>query len=151
MTVGLVIGNSILNIVLGDLVAYNLKIKEGYNDLEYNYIKKEYKPPTFIFRLAWTILYIFLAVAVAYMSNEWMVMLYYIQLTMNFSWSIVFFGMKEKYLALALILAMIIITIVIMSYESFACYFLIPYIVWLCIALFLNISVKTQKPVEEPK
>ena len=71
--------------------------------------------------------------------------LFWIQLTVNAVWSIIFFGMKSKGggVITIIVLWLLIMATMIASFRvsDWAGALLIPYIVWVSIASYLNIGV----------
>lgn len=113
-------------------------------------IKPSFAPPGFIFPIIWTILYVLMGIS-AYkilkkgydLSKVKDAMFYYwLQLVLNFVWSILFFGLDLRFTALiALILLIILILIMMYKFAKIdkkAMYLNIPYLIWLFYALFLN-------------
>lgn len=110
-----------------------------YKDL----VQPKLSPPAFIFPIAWSILYLLMSIAAIFTKeNEKCLKLYYIQLIFNILWTPIFF-LFNNYL-LALIDLIILLGLVIyMTYtfykeNSKTLYLLIPYILWLIFALYLN-------------
>jgi tryptophan-rich sensory protein len=69
---------------------------------------------------------------------------YFIQLALNFSWSIIFFRFQMMWTG-ALIIALMIIAVGVMIYLFYrlrksAGLINLPYILWLCFALYLNVA-----------
>lgn len=112
-------------------------------------------PPSIIFPIAWTILYVLMGIAsyIIYQSNgltdkkekKDALILYIIQLIFNFFWSIIFFNLKMYYFAFIwLIILWIFIVLLLIKanrINKIAYYLLIPYIVWVTFAGYLNISI----------
>lgn len=102
--------------------------------------------PGWIFPVVWTILYILMGIS-SYLvrDDKKLIKIYIIQLIINLLWSFVFFTFNLKVLAFFLILVLIII-VGFMIYKFYnknktSGYLLIPYIIWLVIAAFLNLSL----------
>lgn len=106
--------------------------------------------PGWLFPVVWTVLYIFMGLAsfLVYTSDKYTkpaLTLYCTQLFLNFMWSIIFFNL-QMYLAaffwLFLMWFLIIITIV-LFYEICkpAAYLMIPYLVWVTYAGYLNLAI----------
>lgn len=123
----------------GDMITY-------YHEL----IKPGFAPPGILFPIVWTIIYILMGTAsyiiMSHKKDEMKVkdaMFYYwLQLALNFIWSILFFGFQLRLTALVDI-ALLIIFVVIMIYNFYkirplAAYINIPYIMWLIYAFILN-------------
>lgn len=115
--------------------------------------KPSFNPPNFAFPLAWTILYIMIAIS-AYLvwkqrsralTYKTTAGIYFIQLLLNFSWSIVFFGMHQIFGALVIIgLLWISIIFNIRWFGKFsktAAWLLVPYLLWVSFAALLNFSI----------
>jgi tryptophan-rich sensory protein len=128
-----VIGNIILYLTVGSLVTYNVNIKKAYN-----FNKTAFSPPSWLFGVVWTLLYILLGIGSAYISKDFLELLNNIQLVCNFSWVIVYFGYKKQILSIILIFIIIVLSLIIIILDQPAGYFYIPYIIWLFYALFLT-------------
>jgi benzodiazapine receptor len=115
--------------------------------------KPSFTPPNWLFPVAWSIIYILIATA-AYMvwkirdgssTYKTAVTIYVVQLALNFSWSIVFFGMHQILYALIIIVALLVAIILNISwfnrFSKTAAWLLIPYLLWVSYATLLNISI----------
>lgn len=109
-------------------------------------------PPDIVFPIAWSILYALMAVSAARIwlteestERERGLKLYVIQLGMNFIWSIFFFNFQLygfSFFWLLLLLAVIILMAVsFYKMDRIAAYLLIPYILWVSFAGYLNFMV----------
>ena len=108
-----------------------------------------WSPPNYVFGIIWPILYILMTISVLivffnkkcypYCSP---LTYFFLQLILNLSWTTVFFQLQLPVLALIMIILMIIITaytaILFYPYSKVASYLLVPYLLWLCVALSLN-------------
>lgn len=101
--------------------------------------------PSWIFPVVWSVLYILMGIS-SYLvrDDKKLIRLYIIQLVVNLLWSFIFFSFNLKTLAFFWILSLIVF-VGIMMYEFYqknktSVYLLIPYIIWLVIAAFLNLS-----------
>ena len=116
-------------------------------------VKPPLSPPSVVFPIVWTVLYILMGVSFyiiwngrgAYEDKKSAFTFYGVSLFLNFIWSPVFFSLK-LYLAAFFILAALFITVVItiVKYRMLnktAAYLQIPYIIWLLIAAYLNLGV----------
>lgn len=115
--------------------------------------KPSFNPPNLVFPLAWTILYILIATA-AYLvwkqrnksvTYNTTAGIYFIQLLLNFSWSIVFFGMHQVLGAL-LIITLLWVSIIFNirwfgKFSKTAAWLLVPYILWVSFAALLNFNI----------
>lgn len=110
------------------------------------------QPPGLVFVIAWIILYALMGIS-AYLVctadhdkkvKRTSLTVYFIQLALNFSWSIIFFRFQMLWTG-AFIIALMIVLVGIMIFlfgkiRKIAAYLNIPYILWLCFALYLNIA-----------
>ena len=112
-------------------------------------VKPSFNPPDWLFGPVWTILYILMAIAI---WNVWiknknvnLVYLYFIHLFFNTTWSVVFFGFNQIELALInLIVLILFIVILFRKYKvisKLSAYLMIPYFLWCCFALLLNLNL----------
>ncbi len=107
-------------------------------------------PPAWLFPAVWSILYALMGVACylvwisARKDNE-PLFAYGIQLFMNFFWSILFFGVGNTLAAfiwLVLLFGAVVWTAVLFFRTRRAAgWLLVPYILWICFALYLNLGV----------
>jgi benzodiazapine receptor len=120
----------------------------------YSTLKKpSFNPPPWLFAPVWTVLYILIAIA-AYLiwkhrSRKPVYRVtrtvYFIQLFLNFSWSIVFFGLHQILGALIIIILLwLSIGLTINWFSKFnkiAGWLLVPYLLWVSFAGVLNASI----------
>ena len=129
----------------GGLVSISFK-EPWYSSL----VKSNYNPPDWIFAPVWTTLYLMMTVAIWFFWHSKSrdmntIYIYFIHIIFNTTWSIVFFGLHQIFLALVVLVILIglIITLVIrykrVNFVSY--YLMIPYLLWCCYALFLNINL----------
>ena len=130
---------------IGGLVTISLK-EPWYSQL----IKSNYNPPDWVFAPVWTTLYLMMTLAIWFFWNSKnrdmnTIYIYFIHIIFNTTWSIVFFGLHQISLALIVLIILIglIITLIIrykrVNFVSY--YLMIPYLLWCCYALFLNINL----------
>ena len=110
-------------------------------------------PPGWLFPVVWTILYVLMGIAsyLVYTSyaprrqKKNALTVYGVQLFFNFIWSFLFFGFEKYTFAfvwLIIMLALIILTTVLFSKISKpAAYLMIPYILWVTFAGYLNLGI----------
>lgn len=121
-------------------------------------LKPSFTPPNWVFPVAWTTLYILIATS-AYLvwkrrftrtDFKKTSVIYAIQLMLNFSWSIVFFGMHQIFGGLINIIILwifIILNIIAFSkYSKTAAWLLVPYLIWVSYATILNLAILTFNP-----
>ena len=113
-------------------------------------VKSNYNPPDWIFAPVWTTLYVMMTLAIWFFwhSNKRdinTVYIYFIHIVFNATWSVVFFGLHQLFLALVVLIILItfiIILIVRFKRVNFVSYYLmIPYLLWCLYALFLNYNL----------
>jgi len=115
--------------------------------------KPSFNPPDWIFGPVWTVLYILIAIA-AYLIWEKRAnravynharTIYFIQLLLNFSWSIVFFGLHQILQALIIIgllfISIMINIVVFKRMSKAAAWLLAPYLIWVAFAGLLNFNI----------
>lgn len=111
-------------------------------------------PPSILFPIVWTILYILMGIssAMVYIDKEKNLeaakrgFIYYgISLVLNFSWSIVFFNLQAALVALVILVVMLYFIIrTILEYykvKPSAAYLQIPYAIWVAFAGYLNVGI----------
>lgn len=129
-------------------------ITMGDMDIYSEIIKPPLAPPTILFPIVWTLLYILMGISSAMIylkkaefskASQDALFTYAGSLVVNFAWSIIFFKMKAFLLAfvwLILLIAFIIKTIVLYKkIYSVAAYLQIPYAVWVAFAGYLNLAI----------
>lgn len=109
-------------------------------------------PPRWVFPTVWTVLYVLMAIAAALVYRtansariEPALAAYGMQLAANAAWSWLFFGRHRPFAALLDLLALLwllALTLVLFAQiDSLAATLLAPYLLWLCVALYLNTAV----------
>ncbi|MCE5239034.1 tryptophan-rich sensory protein [bacterium] len=117
--------------------------------------KPAYTPPSWLFAPVWTLLYLFMAVAM------WLVwrqeeaeevaqvtppqVMWVAQLVLNLGWSVIFFGLREPGLALVEVIllwsAVLATTFVFFQVSRSAGLLMAPYLLWLTFAAVLNFGI----------
>lgn len=120
------------------------------NMIWYNNLNKPLlNPPAEIFAPVWTVLYIMIFISLFLFLKGGMnkskilpLIFFIIQLILNFSWSGVFFGLKNINAALIIIAFMwlfILLTVLTFKKHSKAAsWMLVPYLLWVSFAFYLN-------------
>jgi tryptophan-rich sensory protein len=110
--------------------------------------KPPLQPPSFLFGIVWPILYVLIAASwvIAYRRQpenlRALALPFGIQLALNALWSVVFFGLKAPVGALAIILLLLAtITWMMQRFGSPARWLLVPYILWVSFATYLNAGI----------
>ena len=115
--------------------------------------KPIFNPPNWLFAPVWTTLYILMGLSAALVwhkgfYHKWVKTALYhfgLQLILNASWSLVFFGLQNIFAALLIIAALFIFLF--FTYKWFnvvdkkAAYLLLPYIAWVGFAMLLNFEI----------
>lgn len=116
-------------------------------------IKPSLTPPSILFPIVWTILYILMGISsyLVYTSSAYKgkidnaLTVYGLQLGFNFLWSILFFNFKAylfSFIWLILLWILIIITIIkFYKISIVSSYLLLPYIIWVSFAGYLNFGI----------
>lgn len=112
-------------------------------------IKPAWNPPAWIFGPVWTFLYLLMAVAawLVWKRDGWKlpVVLYLAQLALNAAWSPIFFGAHELGWALVEIIVLWIFILLTMlaflGVNRVAGLMLVPYLLWVSFATFLNFTL----------
>lgn len=115
-------------------------------------IKPPLTPPGAVFPIVWTILYALMGVSLYLIVNSNIdkqnkkiaVLIFMMQLFFNFIWTIVFFRLKLCQVAFVIIcILLFLILLTILAFKKInkpAAYILIPYLVWVAFATYLNLG-----------
>ncbi len=115
--------------------------------------KPSLRPPNWLFAPVWITLYTLMGISLFLVwkkglniqRNKNAFILFIIQLVFNSLWSIVFFGMHQLFLSVIVIIILwLLIFACIFSFKPIsktASYLLIPYLLWVSFASYLNISI----------
>ena len=137
---------SLLPIVGGALVGLIISGYMNYGDM----VKPPLSPPSYIFPIVWTILYILMGISyfIATKDNEndkELNQIYILQLLVNFFWPIIFFVLKMYFTAFFWIILLLILVIImikeLLKNNKISGYLQIPYFIWLLFATYLNIGI----------
>jgi tryptophan-rich sensory protein len=120
--------------------------------------KPSWTPPNWAFGPVWSTLYVLMGIALFLVWREGLerkevkvaISIFAVQLAINVMWSLVFFGGHNIFGGLVLILilwiAILINIIVFYRISKAAGLILIPYLIWVSIATYLNYSVFILNP-----
>jgi len=119
--------------------------------------KPPWRPPNWLFPVAWTALYAMIAVSgwliwtAAPLEETWLALtIYSVQVVLNACWSAIFFGIKRMDLALAelCLLWLSIVAMIVTFYpiSPLAAWLLVPYLVWVSFAGVLNFTMLRLNP-----
>lgn len=115
-------------------------------------IKPPLSPSGWLFGLIWPVLYLLMGIA-AYIiyqkpnttERKKATTLYWVQLVVNFLWPIVFFRFQWYWISVIVIILLdilvLITTIRFYKIEKVAGYLMIPYLLWILFATYLNIGI----------
>ncbi len=113
-----------------------------------------FSPPAPTFGIVWTILYVLMGIS-SYLvlttdtndkkAQQTGLILYFIQLVLNFLWTPIFFGLEMYLLGSIWILIMIVFVIfMIINFSrvnKYAAILQLPYLIWLIFAAYLSFSI----------
>jgi translocator protein len=122
--------------------------------------KPYWTPPGWVFPVVWTSLYILLGLALAMILNargargrSVAISLFVAQMVLNYLWSPTFFAAHQVSAALGIIIFMLTLTIAttfaFARIRKVAAWMLVPYMVWLSLALLLNYQIDAANPDAE--
>lgn len=104
-------------------------------------------PPSWLFPVVWTILYILMGISVAiyYTKTEKVPRIYILQLLVNFTWPLIFFNLEAYFLSFIVILLLIVLVVNMIrefySVSKLSGLLQIPYLLWLVFATYLNFAI----------
>ncbi len=115
--------------------------------------KPSFNPPNWIFAPVWSALYIMMGISAGWVWAKGFhhkyvkTGLYHFgfQLLLNGLWSIIFFGLKQPFYGLLVIMALLVVLSLTIKWfnvvSKFAAILLIPYLLWVCFATALNYKI----------
>ena len=120
-------------------------------------LKPGFQPPAYMFGPIWAALYALMGLALAVIWNEPpsrertnAIRLFFVQLALNYAWSPVFFGGHLIEFALVLLIAILLIALItakaFRKIRPMAGWLLLPYLLWLCLAVALNYETGRLNP-----
>ncbi len=140
----------LIPLAVGGLSAF---LTRGAMDSFESINKPPLSPPAIAFPIVWTLLYILMGLAsyFVYVSDtargtkKVALTLYGTQLFFNFFWSILFFNFEAYLIAFLWLLIMLLLivatTILFYAIDKKAGYLMIPYILWVTFAGYLNLAI----------
>jgi len=144
--IGVYIKSILVPVLLGGIVGFIISSFIDYNSLQ----KPPFAPPSILFPIIWTILYILMGVSYGRLkskelTDEKISMIYYLQLVINLLWPIFFFILKWRLFAFFwIILLDVVVIIMIMRFykkDKISGLLQIPYLLWSLFATYLNLGV----------
>ncbi|WP_223170207.1 TspO/MBR family protein [Maribacter aquimaris] len=142
-----------VGICLGVGFLSSFATQSSVNDWFVTLNKPSFNPPSWLFAPVWTALYIMMGVSAGIVwakgfHHLWVKTALYhfgFQLLLNAAWSIVFFGFKQPFWGLVVIIALLCLIVLTMRWfrivSKYAAWLLIPYLLWVCFATVLNYSI----------
>lgn len=136
----------LIPVVVGGIVGLLISNFIDYNSLQ----KPPLSPPSILFPIMWTILYVLMGISYGILENKSLVdskinLIYYIQLFVNAMWSIIFFILKWKLFAFIwiVLLDILVLIMIIQFYKKnkLSGLLQIPYILWILFASYLNLAI----------
>ena len=140
-----------ISVAIGFLASF--ATQSSVNDWYLTLNKPSFNPPNWIFAPVWTLLYILMGIAAGIVWGKGLhhllvkTALYHFgfQLLLNAAWSIVFFGLKEPFWALIVIISLLILLVLTIRWfklvSKVAAFLLLPYLLWVCFAMVLNYKI----------
>jgi len=134
-----------LPLILGGIISFLISDSIDYQILN----KPPLAPPKILFPIAWSIIYLLMGIAYKLYKDKSIDNLgdniYYFQLIVNLLWSIIFFVLKARFIAVLWIILLDILIIINMiifkKYNIKSFYLYIPYIIWCLFATYLTIGI----------
>ena len=148
--------NKFLSLILFFIITFSASFIGGLVTISYKepwysqLVKSSYNPPDWIFAPVWTTLYLMMTFAIwlFWLSKKRdmnTIYIYFIHILFNTTWSVIFFAFHNILLALINLMILIwLIVILILRYKrvnNVSAYLMIPYLLWSCYALFLNLNL----------
>lgn len=143
----------LIAILIPEAVGFLSSFVTGNISNMYNsYTKPPLSPPGIVFPIVWGILYALMGIASYIVFEESKgekrkeaLTFYALQLAVNFIWPIIFFRFEAYWVAVVVILVLLALVVItalkFKEISNVAFWLLIPYIVWLVFATYLNIGV----------
>ena len=130
----------------------------GYGNPWFDALTKPFfMPPGWVFGAAWTFLYILVGLALALIlaqpasdRRRTALILFFVQLALNFAWSPIFFAGHDIKLATAVVFVMAVVSAVtarqFYRLRPLAGLLMTPYLAWLCFAAALTTAIDRLNP-----
>jgi tryptophan-rich sensory protein len=114
--------------------------------------RSKLSPPSWVFGIVWPILYLLMTISFIIVQRNKKcfpfcspLVFFIIQLGFNLIWTTLFFKMKLPLLALVDLMLTIIFTFITYyqfhSISKLGSYLLLPYMMWMCFAFYLNLHI----------
>lgn len=124
----------------------------GFSDFFTKYKEPPLLPPSWLFPVVWVILYAIMGYSAYRIDSadtdrkkiRKALTIYWIQLFVNFSWSIVFFRFEALTFACVVIISLLVLIVLMITLfrkiDRLAAKLNIPYLIWVLFASYLNIA-----------
>lgn len=136
----------LIPVIIGGVIGLIISRSIDYNTLQ----KPPLSPTSILFPIVWTILYVLMGISYGILDSKSLIepkinFIYYLQLFVNATWSLIFFTLKWRLFAFIWIIIFDIL-VIIMILEFFkknktAGLLQIPYLLWIIFASYLNLGV----------
>jgi tryptophan-rich sensory protein len=135
-----------LPLILGSIIGFIISDYIDYSTL----IKPPLAPPKIAFPIAWSIIYLLMGISYYIFKKNTLYtkkedFIYYLQLIVNLLWSIIFFVIKARLLAVIWIIILDILVIymffLFLKKVKISAYLNIPYLLWILYATYLTIGI----------
>ena len=133
-------------VFLGGIVGFLISGSMDYNSL----VKPFLVPPSILFPIVWTILYILMGVSYGRLESKSLMdsksqFIYYLQLFVNLLWPIFFFVFKWRlFSSIWILLLVALVFLMIINFyqkDKLSGLLQIPYLLWSMFATYLTISI----------
>ena len=130
--------NKFFSLILFSIITFSASFIGGLTSISFKepwysqLIKSDFNPPDWIFAPVWTTLYLMMTLAIWFFWHSKnrdtnTVYIYFIHIVFNTTWSIVFFGLHQIFLALIILMILILLIIILIirfKRVNFVCIFL---------------------------
>lgn len=136
----------LIPVIVGGIVGLFISGSMDYNSLQKPFLS----PPSLVFPIVWTILYILMGVSYGRLKEKELVdsnisFIYYLQLAVNALWPIFFFVFKWRLFSffwiLLLVVLVILMTVKFYKKDKIAGLLQVPYVIWTIFATYLNFGI----------
>ena len=136
----------LIPVIVGGIVGLIISSSMDYGMLE----KPPFAPPSILFPIVWTILYILMGVSYGILKENSLIdseinSIYYSQLAVNALWPIFFFVLKWRLFAFIWILLLVVLVFFMIkkfySKNKASGLLQIPYLIWCLFATYLNFAI----------
>ncbi len=144
--IGIYVKSILIPVIVGGVVGI---IISGF--IDYDVMQKPFlAPPSILFPIVWTILYILMGVSYGRLKSKELTdektdLIYYLQLVVNALWSIFFFVFDWQLFSFLWIILLDILVVIMIaifySKDKLAGLLQIPYLIWILFASYLNLAI----------